>query len=75
MFATPLHNKSILLALVLITLFGAFLRVNAALHTVVQYPLRADAGGYFSYAYNIRHFGIYSRDRLFSSEEKVRPKA
>jgi len=74
MFATPLHNKSILLALVLITLFGAFLRVNAALHTVVQYPLRADAGGYFSYAYNIRHFGIYSRDRLFSSEEKVRPR-
>ena len=74
MSATPLHNKSILLALVLITLFGAFLRVNAALHTVVQYPLRADAGDYFSYAYNLRNFGVYSRDHLFAIEQAAQPR-
>jgi len=74
MSTTPLRNKPILLALVLITLFGAFLRVNAALHTVVEYPLRADAGDYFSYAYNLRHFGVYSRDHLFAVEQAAQPR-
>ncbi|MBK6281219.1 MAG: glycosyltransferase family 39 protein [Gammaproteobacteria bacterium] len=49
------------LALVVIVLLGAYLRLNATLHTTVQAPLRADAGEYFSYAFNLRHDGVYSR--------------
>ncbi|MGB3070992.1 MAG: phospholipid carrier-dependent glycosyltransferase [Ottowia sp.] len=52
--------------LVLILLLGAWLRLDVTLKTTVVSPLRADALGYFSYAYNLRHFGIYSRDHSFT---------
>lgn len=55
----------ILLGLVLIVLLGAFLRLNVTLHTTVLAPLRADAGEYFSYAYNLEHHGVYSRQLTF----------
>lgn len=58
-----------LIGLLLIFLLGAFLRVNATLHTEVQFPLRSDAGQYFSYAYNLRHDGIYSSEPLFANQD------
>lgn len=58
-------SRRLFLALTLIVLLGAFLRLNATLHTTVLAPLRADAGEYFSYAYNIQHYGVYSRQPTF----------
>ena len=55
-----------LVTLVLIILLGAFLRIDVSLHTTVINPLRADAGDYFSYAYNLRHDGVYSREKRFA---------
>lgn len=52
-------------ALFLILILGLFLRINAVLETEVPNPLRADAGLYFSYAYNLRHFGSYSQDHTW----------
>ena len=51
------------LTLVGIIAYGFELRVQAALQSDVVNPLRADAGQYFAYAYNLRHHGIYSRLR------------
>ena len=42
-------------------LLALYLRVHAVLHTEVISPIRADASDYYSYAYNLRHSGIYSR--------------
>ncbi|HYD79478.1 MAG TPA: glycosyltransferase family 39 protein [Paucimonas sp.] len=67
MSAPRVASRYLLLGLLLITLFGAYLRVNAALHTTVLYPLRADAGQYFSYAFNLRHFGVYSHEPKFAA--------
>lgn len=61
-------NIKVLFALIL--LLGVFLRWGAALHTMVDTPLRADAGQYYGYAYNLRHHGIYSREL---SERVIQP--
>ncbi|RIX48921.1 MAG: phospholipid carrier-dependent glycosyltransferase [Rhodocyclales bacterium GT-UBC] len=63
---TPRHA---FLGLLLIILLGAFLRIDASLHTEVQFPLRSDAGQYFSYAFNLRHGGIYSSEPFFAKPE------
>ncbi len=39
---------------------GAYLRLKSATDTIVDMPLRSDAGEYFAYAYNLRHKGVYS---------------
>lgn len=49
--------------LVLIVLLAAQLRLQATFKTTVDTPIRADAADYFAYAYNLRHFGIYSRSK------------
>ncbi len=53
---------------ILILLLGAWLRLDVTIKTTVDSPLRADALGYFSYAYNLRHYGVYSRDYRFVKE-------
>ncbi len=44
-----------------IVLFGAHLRMQSAIHTVIDSPIRADARDYFAYANNLKHHRTYSR--------------
>jgi hypothetical protein len=41
---------------------GFYLRIGSVTGTVVSNPLRADAGNYFTYAYNLRYKHTYSRE-------------
>lgn len=50
----------VLLVLILIIISGFYLRCESVLRTEVINPLRADAGQYFMYAYNLRHKHTYS---------------
>lgn len=50
------------LALVLLLAGGAALRLYVADKTTVDTPYRVDAADYYNYAYNLRHYGVYSRD-------------
>ena len=50
----------IFFSLILIVLSGFYLRCESVLNTEVVKPLRADAGQYFMYAYNLRHKHTYS---------------
>lgn len=56
------------LILVGIVAYGFELRIQTALQSDVVSPLRADAGQYFTYAYNLRHHGIYSRFKEVSRD-------
>jgi 4-amino-4-deoxy-L-arabinose transferase-like glycosyltransferase len=64
-FLTPMKsqmkNRLIPMALLAILILALGLRVHTVLNTEVNNPLRADAGEYFLYAYNLNHFGIFSR--------------
>ena len=46
--------------LILILVTGFYLRCESVINTEVINPLRADAGQYFMYAYNLRHKHAYS---------------
>lgn len=52
---------------------AAWLRLEAALHTVVDMPIRADARDYAAYGYNMRHFGIYSRQVAWRTDRPQPP--
>lgn len=54
--------RLVLLALVLTLLIGLQLRLTTVIGTDVDVPLRADAGQYFAYAYNLRNHAVYSAD-------------
>lgn len=56
------HSRPILLALLAILLVGLQLRLTAVLGTEIEAPLRADAGQYFAYAYNLVNHMVYSAD-------------
>lgn len=64
------HTRFLKIGLVLVILLGTYLRINASIHTTVEYPLRADAGQYFSYAFNLRHYGVYSHEQRFERPVK-----
>lgn len=51
------------LLLLLTVIFAGALRVHTVLETDIRHPVRADAADYVFYALNLKHFGIYSRDR------------
>lgn len=55
-------SKPLLLALLTVLLVGLQFRLATILGTEVDTPLRADAGQYFGYAYNLRNHGVYSAD-------------
>ncbi len=57
--------------LLLIVALGAHLRLQSALHTTIDKPLRADAGDYFSYALNLRTHGIYGRRLVTAGEPQA----
>lgn len=60
--------KSERLMVVLLLAISAWIQLTVVNHTTVDSPLRADAGDYFSYAYNLAHSGVYSRERTWNSE-------
>jgi hypothetical protein len=59
---TRSRGRLAVFALLGITVVGLGLRILAAVGTQVEAPLRADAGQYYTYAYNLRHHGVYSDD-------------
>jgi len=58
-----IRSRLPLLALFLIILIGAFLRLGAIQDTNVEAPLSADAGDYVSYAVNMQRHATFSRQR------------
>ena len=51
-----------LLLFIGIFLLGSYMRYESIFETTVIHPIRADAGDYLAYAYNLRFDGTYSRD-------------
>ena len=58
---SSLSKNWIYITLVLITLLGLQLRLQAVRYTVVDTPIRADAKEYLFYAINLKVFHTYSR--------------
>ena len=69
--------RFVLFVFIPILLAGFFLRIESMLETSVSKPLRADAGNYFMYAYNLRHKHTYSREigNMKNLESPVTPDA
>ena len=61
------------LMLVLILCLSAFVQLTVVSRTVVDYPLRADAGEYFGYAFNSKHFGVYSSAKTWATPTETAP--
>jgi 4-amino-4-deoxy-L-arabinose transferase-like glycosyltransferase len=57
----------------LVLIFGGYLRIKSLSGTRVSHPLRADAGQYFRYAYNMRFHHVYSKQFGGESKEHVNP--
>jgi 4-amino-4-deoxy-L-arabinose transferase-like glycosyltransferase len=57
------YRRTTRLLLVLVLALAAFIQLTVITRTVVDHPLRADAGEYFSYAWNLSQDGIYSSAR------------
>jgi len=55
--------------LLICILFGIILRFNVIDKSVVYVPIRADALDYFSYAYNLKYNGVYSKIPTFSERD------
>lgn len=56
------NSRFTIAVLFVILLFGLHLRLTTVLGTEIEAPLRADAGQYFAYAYNLANHGVYSAD-------------
>ena len=56
------------LLLVLILCLSVLIQLTVVARTVVDIPLRVDAGDYFSYAYNLSHHGVYSIARTWQGD-------
>jgi 4-amino-4-deoxy-L-arabinose transferase-like glycosyltransferase len=61
------------IALLVFVAAGAYLRFVAVDTTEVDDPLRADAGDYVAYTYNLTRFGVYSRERTFRQADPHEP--
>ncbi len=72
--AMPTSPKLLIWAgLAVIVLLGAFLRLQATAHTIVELPIRADAAHYFWYAYNLHRHGTYSHQPPVSEGAETAP--
>jgi 4-amino-4-deoxy-L-arabinose transferase-like glycosyltransferase len=60
---TPERSRVTTLLLSLVLALAAFIQLTVVSRTVVDQPLRADAGEYFSYAWNLYYKGTYSSAR------------
>lgn len=69
------HSRLQMLALVLILAVSAFVQATAVSQTEVINPLRADSGEYFSYAFNLREYGVYSITPTWNQPTKPAPPA
>jgi 4-amino-4-deoxy-L-arabinose transferase-like glycosyltransferase len=49
-----------LIACAAVLLMSAWIQSQVVAHTQVDTPIRADAANYVAYAYNLRHFGVFS---------------
>lgn len=47
--------------LLLVLVFGLYLRIGAVLHTVIDHPIRADARLYYLYGFNLQMHDAFSR--------------
>ena len=56
----PQASRIPALLAVLVLCLSAYIQFTVASRTVLVNPLTADSGRYFSYAYNVRHEGVYS---------------
>jgi hypothetical protein len=54
------HVLMVLFTAILAVAPGAYFRFMSAAESIVDNPLRSDAGEYFAYAYNLRYKGVYS---------------
>lgn len=64
------HKRKGTYIICMLLALGFYLRSESLWQTVVVPPaIRADAGDYFTYAYNLYHHGIYSRDHRGLTEE------
>ena len=71
-----MKNRRIPLALLAILLLALGLRVYTVLTTKVIAPLRSDAGEYFLYAYNLNHFGVFSKSDVgYTQNQQPEPDA
>ncbi len=57
-------NRFVYLALIIVIGFGLMLRLVAFTQSEVPTYPRADAAKYFTYAYNLRNFGVYGKGEL-----------
>ena len=64
------------IALLVVLLFSAYIQFSIVSRTVVDTPLRADAKSYFSYAYNLKNYGVYSNAATWSGQSPaIKPAA
>lgn len=66
-------NRHWYLVVIAIGLLSAAMFLTAVAQTRIDGPIRGDAQDYFAYAYNIKQYGIYSRD--LPSAQSPRPDA
>jgi 4-amino-4-deoxy-L-arabinose transferase-like glycosyltransferase len=67
--------SSLQLVVLLILLISAWIQWTTARETRVNGPGRPDAASYVSYAYNLREFGVYSRERTWNASNPSPPVA
>lgn len=68
-----LRDQVALAACAAVLLLSAWIQTRVANHTEVIFPINADAGTYVAYAWNIREYGTFSRERTWKKEQPVPP--
>jgi 4-amino-4-deoxy-L-arabinose transferase-like glycosyltransferase len=71
--AVPGSARRHALLVALLLCLSAFVQLVTANRTVVDHPLRADAGEYFSYAWNLSRHGVYSIDPTWQRAPEATP--
>lgn len=61
----------VILAVILVVAFD--LRIQSVTHSIVDTPIRGDAREYLMYAYNLKHFGTYSKSDTWSDDVQTPP--
>lgn len=69
------HGQLACLLLACILALSAWLQWTTVRETHVVAPARPDAASYVSYAYNLRTFGIYSREHTWAMQHPTAPAA
>ena len=59
-------SRTYRLLLLLVLSLSAFIQFTVVSRTIADVPIRADASEYFSYAYNLHNFGVYSIQKTWT---------